>query len=390
MKLSAIEPRLAGYFVAAALAAGGVGVLIGRGPTSQDAASPSVIAATAPASAGKARDRVILSDAQLRSAGIMLEIAQPGLTGAEMRLQGTVTSSPQGLAVLSAGADGRIVKIDKSLGDAVDRGGRVAMIESREAASISADEQSAAAKLRLAEASYNRERKLYLAKVTARADYETAIAEYGSARAEAARATSARIAAGASGRFITVRSPIGGRVSAAPAVLGTYVTAQSELFRIATSSGLRVEAALPIGDSNRVVPGNPVRLVLPGHEIAGRVRAITPSASLDSRAATVVIDPFGSNGWLRAGQFVEVSLQGAGDGGSALLVADEAVQSLGGRDVVFVRRGSSFIARPVTIGVRSGGRVAVLSGLQSGERIASQNAFLVKAEMEKSVGEEGE
>ena len=390
MKLPAIEPRLAGYFVAAALAAGGVGVLIGRGPANPETTSPVVNVSTSPVPVTKAKDRVILSDAQLRSAGIMVETAQAGLTGVELRLQGTVVSSPQGLAVLSAGADGRIVKIDKSLGDAVDRGGRVAMIESREAASISADEQSAAAKLRLAEASYNRERKLYLAKVTARADYETAVAEYGSARAEAARATSARIAAGASGRFITVRSPISGRVSAAPAVLGTYVTAQSELFRIATSSGLRVEAALPIGDSSRVVPGNPVRLLLPGHEIAGRVRAVTPSASLDSRAATVVIEPSGGNGWLRAGQFVEVSLQGAGDRGSALFVADEAVQSLGGHDVVFVRRGSAFLVRPVIIGVRSGGRVAILSGLQSGERIASKNAFLVKAEMEKSAGEEGE
>ena len=389
MKTPSIDLKLVGYVAAAALTAGGIGVLVGRG-SAPDAASPAVTAAATPAPADKAKDRVLLSEAQLRAAGITLETAQSGLTSAEMRLQGTVTSSPQGLAVLSAGADGRIVKIDKSLGDAVDRGGRVAMIESREAASISADEQSAAAKLRLAEASYSRERKLYLAKVTARADYETAIAEYGSARAEAARATSARIAAGASGRFIAVRSPIGGRVSAAPAVLGTYVTAQSELFRIATSSGLRVEAALPIGDSNRVVPGNPVRLLLPGHELAGRVRAITPSASLDSRAATIVIDPVGGAGWLRAGQFVEVLLQGAADGGSALLVADEAVQSVGGRDVVFVRSGSAFIVRPVTIGVRSGGRVAILSGLQSGEKIASKNAFLVKAELEKSAGEEGE
>ena len=389
MKSPSLNLGLAGYVAAAALAAGGIGVLVGRG-SAPDAASPAVTAAATPAPAEKAKDRVVLSEAQLRAAGITLETAQSGLTSAEMRLQGTVTSSPQGLAVLSAGADGRIVRIDKGLGDAVDRGGRVAIIESREAASISADEQSAAAKLRLAEASYNRERKLYLTKVTARADYETAIAEYGSARAEAARATSARIAAGASGRFISVRSPIGGRVSAAPAVLGTYVTAQSELFRIATSSGLRVEAALPIGDSNRVMPGNSVRLLVPGHEFAGRVRAITPSASLDSRAATVVIDPSGGNGWLRAGQFVEVLLQGAADGGSALLVADEAVQSVGGRDVVFVRRGSAFIVRPVTIGVRSGGRVAILSGLQSGERIASKNAFLVKAELEKSAGEEGE
>ena len=389
MKSPSINPRLAGYVAAAALAAGGIGVLIGRGST-PDAASPTVTAVATPAPAEKAKDRVALSEAQLSAAGITIEAAQAGQTGIEMRLQGTVTSSPQGLAVLSAGADGRIVKIDKGLGETVGRGGRVAMIESREAASISADEQSAAAKLRLAEASFNRERQLYLAKVTARADYETAIAEYGSARAEATRATSARIAAGASGRFITVRSPISGRVSAAPAVLGTYVTAQSELFRIATSSGLRVEAALPISDSSRVVPGNPVRLLLPGHEIAGRVRAVTPSASLDSRAATVVIDPSGGNGWLRAGQFVEVLLQGAGDGDSALLVAEEAVQSLGGRDVVFIRSGSAFIVRPVTIGVRSGGRVAILSGLRSGERVASKNAFLIKAEMEKSAGEEGE
>ena len=334
------------------------------------------------------KDRVSLSDNQIRLAQIGLVTPHLETQGSEILVQGTIVSSPNGLAVLSAGVDGRIVKIEKGLGEPVGRGQSVALIESREAATISADQIVAGSKLRLAHARFERERKLYLEKVTAKADYESAIAEYETARAEAGRASSAKAAANANGRFITVRSPISGSVTAAPAVLGTYVTAQSELFRIASSVGVRVEAALPVGDSYRVKPGDSARLLFAGIEITGRVRAVTPSATLESRAATVVIDPQGGASLLRAGQFVQVALKTAASGPSSLMLPEEAVQSVGGHDVVFVRTRGAFVARPVTVGVRSGGRVSILSGLRDGETIAGKNAFLVKAEFQKTASDE--
>src|SRR3546814_6999177 len=68
--------------------------------------------------------------------------------------------------------------------------------------------------------------------------------------------------------------------------------------------------------------------------------------------------------------------------------SDLALQSLEGRDVVFVRTNQGFRAQKVTIGRRSAGRVEVLSGLKPGQMIATQNAFLLKAELGKGAGEE--
>jgi cobalt-zinc-cadmium efflux system membrane fusion protein len=69
-------------------------------------------------------------------------------------------------------------------------------------------------------------------------------------------------------------------------------------------------------------------------------------------------------------------------------VPDEAVQSVEGRDVVFVRTAKGFEARPVTVGQRSAGRAEIVSGLTAGQSIAARNAFLLKAELGKGEGEE--
>src|SRR3546814_12887497 len=68
---------------------------------------------------------------------------------------------------------------------------------------------------------------------------------------------------------------------------------------------------------------------------------------------------------------------------SAIVVPEEAVQSVGGRDVVFVRTANGFKATPVTTGQRSAGRIEIASGLPVGTTIASRNAFLLKAELGK-------
>jgi len=64
------------------------------------------------------------------------------------------------------------------------------------------------------------------------------------------------------------------------------------------------------------------------------------------------------------------------------------VQTLGGRNVVFVRTTRGFRAQPIQAGARSDGMVEVLAGLKSGTPIATRNAFLLKAELEKNEGGE--
>jgi cobalt-zinc-cadmium efflux system membrane fusion protein len=62
----------------------------------------------------------------------------------------------------------------------------------------------------------------------------------------------------------------------------------------------------------------------------------------------------------------------------------EALQTFRDWTVVFVRYGTTFEARPVTLGRTDGTRVEVVAGLRAGERYAVKNAFAVKADVLKS------
>jgi cobalt-zinc-cadmium efflux system membrane fusion protein len=69
------------------------------------------------------------------------------------------------------------------------------------------------------------------------------------------------------------------------------------------------------------------------------------------------------------------------------VVAEEAVQRVNERDVVFVRTAEGFAVRPVVVGSRNAGRVEIVSGLNAEDAIATVNAFLLKAELAKDTGE---
>ena len=325
---------------------------------------------------------VRLTKEQIATSDIEIISVEASSLDAEIIAQGSVAPSPQGQAILSAGAEGRVSRINKRLGDAVGRGETIATIESREAAAISSDVASAASRAELAQSRYTREQRLFEERVTARADLETARAELQQAVTEANRARQAASAASVSGRFIAVRSPISGRVTAAPAVLGSYVTPQDELFRISNPNQIQIEAAVPPEDARKIAPGDPARVDTPEGEIAAKVLAVTPAADVENRSAIVVLSP-GAHAGLVPGEYVRARISPrAGSGtSSALVVPAEAVQSVEGRDVVFVRTPTGFRAQPVRTGSRSGDRIEIVEGLAAGTQIAGRNAFLLKAEL---------
>jgi len=108
----------------------------------------------------------------------------------------------------------------------------------------------------------------------------------------------------------------------------------------------------------------------------------------ESRAATVLLTVSGVGG-LRPGQAIAVRIY-TRDAGTTegVSVPEEAIQTVEGRDVVFVRTANGFTAAPVIVGQRSAGRAQITSGLTAGQTIATRNAFLLKAELGKGSGEE--
>lgn len=349
----------------------------GNAPT--DAPAPSQTASE------RIPSEIRLTDAQMQTAEIALASVEAGDFG-ELIVPGTVRAAPSAVARLDARANGVVARILKTLGDPVRRGETVALLESAEAATLAEQVASAAARAQQARAAYDREKRLFEANVTARQDLESAQAALSVANAELTRARAAVQAAGVTrdGRSIAVTSPVGGRVTAAPAVLGSYVTAGTELFRVVDPSRLQIEAALSPADASKVAVGDVATISLPGGgQVDARVRSITPSVDAQTRASTAVLSLRRAPPGLQPDSFVEVRLTTEAVSGNVLSVPADAVQDLNGRSIVFVRTNRGFRVAPVTTGQRSAGRMTILSGVTQGQQVASRNAFLIKAEIAK-------
>lgn len=352
-----------------------------------ETAPPAPEAKTPPQGAQK--DSVELDAEAIRAAKITVAPATAGKLDAAILASATVEATPEAEAVLTARAPGTVIRILKRIGDTVRAGETLALVESRDASTIAADRAAAAARVSLASKQLTRERSLLAQGVSARADVEATEASLAVAQADARRANAAAgaVRLSADGRSVAIVSPVTGRVTAAPANLGQFVAAETELFRVADPRRLQITASLPAADAPRVQSGDRVELIAgDGHTIDGRVRSSTGVIDPNTRAATVVIEPNGG-GSLAPGQLVQARILASRSGAkTGVMVPQDAVQTLGDRSVVFIRTRSGFKARTVQIGSRSGGLVAIISGLTAGTPIATENAFLLKAELEKNEG----
>ncbi len=370
--------------VVVAIAAFSVGKMSGGKPVETAAAEKPAAAALAagPPSLAMGPERITAS-------GVQLQTVSTGGLASEVVAQATVEAEPGGEAALTARAAGSITRITKRLGDPVRAGETLALVSSREAAQISADRSVASAKADLARKNLAREKRLFEQKVSPRQDYETAQAEVAVAEAEARRAATAAGASAVSGGYVAVVSPISGRVTAMTASLGAFVAPETELFRISDPAKIQVDASVTAADARRVQPGDQAIVeTTSGETRTAVVRSVTPGVNEETRSATVVLTLTGGAGLLQPGQLVRARITSRQSTSSGIVVSEEAVQTVNGNDVVFVRTKEGFRVQHVLVGQRSGGRVVIVDGLKGGETLAVKNAFLLKAELGKSSEED--
>lgn len=377
------------------LAGAALVVALGVGYTAAKVTGPKpaadAAAAEAPAEAAHGAEALTMGAERITASGVQLQAVTSGGLASEVVAQATVEAEPTGQAVLTARAAGSITRITKRLGDPVRAGETLALVSSREAAQISADRSVAGAKVDLARKVAAREKRLFEQKVSPRQDYEAAQAELAVAEAEARRAATAAGAAEVSrdGRYVAVTSPITGRITSMAASLGAFVQPETELFRISDPARIQVEAAVTATDAGRIRPGDQAVIeTSSGESRTAVVRAVTPGVSEETRSATVVLTLTGGSGELQPGQLVRARITSRQSTSAGVVVPEEAVQTVEGRDAVFVRTKTGFRVQPVTVGQRSGGRVVIARGLKGGEVLATKNAFLLKAELGKGAEEE--
>ena len=371
---------------AVALLAGVGGLFIGQSMTDEEATEASAEEGEEHGPEGF----VPMTPERLATNGIATEKLVLGSLTNEVLAQATVKAPPEGQALLTARADGAVVRINKRLGDPVGAGETVALLESRDAATFVAERNAAAARERAAHAAWQREERLFRERVTAREALEGARAVHDATEVELRRAEAAVQAAGVTGggRYLAIRSPIGGRITEVDTQLGAFVSAGAELFNVSDPRRIQVDAAVPVTDAQRIQPGDRALIELPnGGLVDASVRSVTPTLDPQSRSATVVLQLNGAPGGLTQGQAVRVRISPRGNASNSIVLPEEAVQQIEGRDMVFVQTKGGFQATPVSVGSRSGGRIEILDGLRAGQTVVTQGAFVLKSQLGASEAE---
>lgn len=190
------------------------------------------------------------------------------------------------------------------------------------------------------------------------------------------------LASGKPVRAVGITSPIDGYVVEKNVVLGSYVTTDKPLFRIADLRHVYVIASVYPRQIATIHVGEAATFTtpsLPGRTFETKVDLVYPDVDLATRTARVRLRVDNAGLVLLPGQLGSVELHGAT--ADVLTIPRDAVVDTGHAVYVFLaREGGQFEARTVVLGGQTGDRFIVDRGLAEADRVVSGATFLIDAE----------
>lgn len=185
---------------------------------------------------------------------------------------------------------------------------------------------------------------------------------------------------------MTVASPINGKLDGVFVAPGAYLQEGAPLFHVVDIERLRLEARIPEPDIGRITNPSGAWFEVEGFDSPFEVdldkgdRMIALGNVVDPRSRTVplVFEFPNPDGKLRIGLFVRARVL-VGEARNAIAIPFTAIKENGGQPVVYLQRGpESFERRTLTLGIRDGEYVEVVSGLSAGDQVVTQGSYLVQ------------
>jgi membrane fusion protein (multidrug efflux system) len=249
----------------------------------------------------------------------------------------------------------------------------------RGAVLVELDRATAAAELAEAEATlgearnqFNRGRDLSVTQALSKAQLdqlETAV-KTAEARVAAARA---RV------NDTVIRAPFDGRTGFRRVSLGGLVNSGAVITTLDDTSVIKLEFTMPQSFLNELVPGLPIQATtegLPTRVFDGKVTTIGSRVDANTRSIPVRAELPNRDGVLRPGMFMSVRVKGREM--PTLMLPEEALVPEQGKTYVYVVAEGRASRREVQTGGRTPGSVAVLAGLQPGERVVVEGTQRVR------------
>jgi cobalt-zinc-cadmium efflux system membrane fusion protein len=341
-------------------------------------------------------DGVILMNAkQIQTAAISLAKAESATMGNVIQLPGEVRFNEDLTAHIVPRTPGVAESVSADLGQSVKKGQVLAVISSPALADLRSASLAAQRRLSLAQTTFQREKKLWEDKISAEQDYLQAQAALREAEIEAQTAKSklsalgAGEADGALNRYV-LRAPFDGVVVEKHIAQGEAVKEDANVFLLSDLSSVWVEIVVTPKDLETVRVGETVKITSAANDTSatGKVSYVGNLLGEQTRTAkarVIIANP--SLAW-RPGLFVNAAMT-RGEKQVPVAVLADAVQTIDGKTVVFVKVEKGFKAQLVKTGNSDGRLIEIVEGLQAGTEYAASNSFVVKAEQGKgSAGHE--
>jgi len=319
-----------------------------------------------------------------------------------LTVTGTVQPIDSKVAQVSSLAQGRLLQVRAKVGDRIEAGQTLAIFDNIEAGELFTQELSARAdlermKAQLIPATSQAKRSRRLADIGAGSekDYESSKAEEEEIKANI-RSQQAVIDGiqqklrrfgvpdkQISGTLLTaLKAPFSGVVIKAQASPGDVLDEGRPVFTIANLSHVWVQAEVYEKDLASVHVGQNAFIKVdtyPTRSFEGRVAYISDVIDPQTRTARVRCDVANPGLLLKTDMFASVELPTTFSK-RAIAVPSSALQELGDKNVVFIRRTpTQFEAREVEKGATVGDLTEIVSGLSAGEPVVTQGAFHLKS-----------
>ena len=345
-------------------------------------------------------DTIALTSAQIEAGQFGIAEVGGGELGKRLRVPGSIVPSGDRIARVAVRLVGTVAELRKRLGDRVEVGDVVAVIESREVADAKSEYLAARLVFDLQDTLFSRSTRLFDSKVLSENDYLRARTTFADARVKIDTARQKLFALGLTADQIEalpqqpvetlrrqdLRAPIAGRIAERRVEIGALVGREgleSELFVIVDASVVWADLAIPATDLDKIREGQEITITAGGEPSPATIMFVSPLLDKDTRAARVVASVDNAAGKWRPGAFVTADIPIETEP-AARVVPVAALQTLNGESIVFVRTAEGFEARKVGVGRRDARIAEITTGLAAGERVATRNTFILKADLGKS------
>ncbi len=182
--------------------------------------------------------------------------------------------------------------------------------------------------------------------------------------------------------LFTVTAPFAGVLETLDVRPGMSVTNGMTLARINSLTSVWLDSAVPESEIDDIETGAPIEVSMtafPGEAMTAEVVDILPSLDTQSRTATVralLANPLGR---LRPGQYAELHISRRKQP-AQLLVPSGAVIRGAGADRVIVAENGYFRPVAVTLGREYEDQIAIVKGLEEGQKVVVSGQFLIDSE----------